>query len=201
MPTRVIWIVVYNDVVAVPHPIARVVVIVRRDVPVKAAEPETVPVSAFEAINVVAANFAAEVSVFPNVILMVASIVAAPFMTDPLIAVSMNVRSFGMALLVAIRLATLVATWAAATTRTTADVVAALSLSCAATCTVAASVATLYLSSAVGRRRAVGGNMAAANLRAAMGTAAPATPLPTASATVLPATSTSLLGKRRKRQN
>jgi hypothetical protein len=61
-----IGIVVDRDVVAVPEPIVGVVVIVRRDVPVKPAEPETVPASAFEAINMVAANFAAEASVFPR---------------------------------------------------------------------------------------------------------------------------------------
>ena len=100
-----------------------------------------------------------------------------------------------MALLVAVGLTPLVATSAAAA------LVAALTLGCAATCSVAARVATLYLSSAVGRCRAVSGDVPAANLWAAMGTAAPATPLPTASAAVLPATPTSVLGKRRERQN
>ena len=101
-----------------------IVVVVRRDAPEKAAEPETVAASAFEAINVVAANFAAEVSVLPNVILMVASIVAAPVMTDPLIVLSMHVRGFGMALLVAIGGTPLLATG-----RCTAAFVAALNLS------------------------------------------------------------------------
>ena len=102
IPAWVIWIVVYHDVVAVPQPIVRVVVVVRRDVPVKAAKPETVAASAFKAIDVVAADFTAEASVFPNVILMITGIVAAGFMPDPLIVLSMHVRSFGMAWLVAI---------------------------------------------------------------------------------------------------
>src|SRR6202166_3080219 len=50
IPARVIWIVVQHDVVGVPQPIAGVVVVVWRDAPVKTAEPETVPASAFEAI-------------------------------------------------------------------------------------------------------------------------------------------------------
>src|ERR1700688_3811928 len=123
IPARVIWVVVQHDVVAVPHPIVGVVVVVRRDAPVKAAEPEAVSAAAFDAINVVATNFAAEASVFPNVILMVTGIVAAPVMTDPLIILSMHVRSFGMALLVAIRCTPLFAT------RMTAAFVAVLNLS------------------------------------------------------------------------
>jgi hypothetical protein len=136
----VIWIVVDYDVVAIPEPIVGVVVVVRRDAPEISAEPETVTASAFDAINVVAANFTAEVSVFPNAILMVTRIVAASFMADPLIALRMDVWGFGMALLVAERLTSLVATWAAAT------IVAALCLDCAATLTSAARITTLRLS-------------------------------------------------------
>jgi hypothetical protein len=110
IPTWVIGIVVYHDIVAVPQPIAGVAIVVRGHVPEEATEPEMVPVSAFEAINVVATNFSAEVPVFPYVILMITSVVAAPVMTDPLIAVSMNVRGFGMALLVAIGWTSLLAT-------------------------------------------------------------------------------------------
>jgi hypothetical protein len=127
IPAWVIWVVVYYDVVAVPQPIAGVVVVVRRDAPKKAAKPETVPASAFETINVVAANFTAEVSVFPNVILVVTSIVAATFMTDPLIVLSMHVRSFWMALLVAKGCTPLLATLAAS------SFIPALCLNCAAT--------------------------------------------------------------------
>src|ERR1700722_4210010 len=102
IPAGVIGIVVQHDVIAVPQPIVGVVVVVRRDVPVKATEPEAVAASPFDAIDVVAANFTSEVSVFPNVILMVTSVVAASFMADPLIILSMHVRRFGMAWLVAI---------------------------------------------------------------------------------------------------
>jgi hypothetical protein len=187
-----IWIVVYHDVVAVPQPIVGVVIVVRRDVPVKAAEPETVAASAFEAINVIAANFAAEVSVFPNVVLVVTCIVAPSVMTDPLIVLSMHVRSFGMAWLVAIRCPPLVAA------RTTAALVAALCLNLATRTTAATSVAALWLSAAAVRRWAVSGYVTAANLRAVRTAAAPLT---TTSAAPLTAASTPVLGKRRKRQN
>jgi hypothetical protein len=123
IPAWVIWVVVQHDVIAVPQPIIGVVVVVRRDVPVKAAEPETVAASAFDAVNVVTANFTAEASVFPNVILMVARIVAAGVMADPLIVLSMHVRSFGMAWLVAIGGMPLLAT------RMTTALVSALNLS------------------------------------------------------------------------
>ena len=140
IPAWVIRIVVQHDVIAAPQPIVGVVVVVRRDAPEIASEPETVAASAFDAINVVAANFTAEVSVFPYVILMVARVVAAPVMTDPDIALWMDVRGFGMALLVAERLTALVAAWAAAA------IVAALCLDCAATLTAAALIAALWLS-------------------------------------------------------
>jgi hypothetical protein len=90
----------------------------------------------------------------------------------------MHVRSFGMALLIAIGWARLFTT----------------SRSAAATI-----VATLYLSAAAVRGWAVSGDMTAANLRAAAGAAACV--LPSTSAAALTAASTSLLGKRRKRQN
>ena len=77
IPAWVIGIVVQHDVIAVPQPIVGVVVVVRRDAPVKAAEPEAVAASAFDAINVVAANYAAEAAVFPGMVKMVMSIVAA----------------------------------------------------------------------------------------------------------------------------
>jgi hypothetical protein len=194
IPAWVIWIVVQHDVVAAPQPVAGVVIVVRRDAPEIAAEPETVAASAFDAINVVAANFTAEASVFPNVILMVARIVAASGMTDPLIALRMDVWGFGMALLVAERLTALVATWAPAA------IVAALCLDCAATLTAAALIAALWLSRAAGRRRTVSRDVSAANL--SWGAA-----LATSSSLRMPATSTlrmpatTLLGECRERRN
>ena len=150
--------------------------------------------SALETINVVTANFTAEVSVFPYVILMVARVVAAPVMTDPDIALWMDVRGFGMALLVAERLTALVAAWAAAA------IVAALCLDCAATLTAAALIAALRLSRAAGRRRTVSRDVSAANL--SWGAA-----LATSSSLRMPATSTlrmpatTLLGECRERRN
>jgi hypothetical protein len=172
IPARVIWIVVQHDVVGVPQPIAGVVVVVWRDAPVKTAEPETVPASAFEAINVVAANFTAESSVFPYMVLMVTLVIPAGVVTDPSIALGMHVRGFGMACLVAIRLTSLplVATRAPATGT-------------------AAIISSLRLSGTSIWRRPVIGDVSAANLRrgAALASAA--------SALTLSATSASLLGK------
>jgi hypothetical protein len=136
----VIWIVIQHDVVCVPQPIAGVAKVVWRDAPVKAAEPETVPPSAFEAINVVATNFTAETPVFPYMVLLVALVIPAPVMSDPMIALSMNVWSLGMALLVTIRLTPLLLV----ATRAATALVAALCLNCAAG--MAAVVASLRLS-------------------------------------------------------
>jgi hypothetical protein len=102
IPAWMVWIVVNHDVVAVPQPIANVVIIVRRDAPIKPAEGEAVTASASKAINVAGANSAAEASVFPRMVKMVVGITAAGIMTDPAIAFSMNVRSFGMAFLIAV---------------------------------------------------------------------------------------------------
>jgi hypothetical protein len=121
---------------------------------------------------VVAANLAAEMSVFPRVIKMVMSIVATRVVTDPTITFSMNVRSFRVTLLIA-------ETGAGFAARTAFASVAALDLSCAA-----------------GRRRSVSWNVAAAHVRRTSAASA----LPATSTTALPAASTSLC-KRRKRQN
>ncbi len=73
-------------------------------------------------------------------VLMVTLIVPAPVMSDPTIALRMNVWSFGMALPVAIRLAPLLLV----ATRAATVLVAALCLNCAAG--MAAVVASLRLS-------------------------------------------------------
>jgi hypothetical protein len=190
IPAWVIGVVVYHDVVAVPQPIAGVVKVVRSYAPEEAAKPETISASAFEAIDVVATNFTAEASVFPYVILVVPSIVAATFMTDPLIVLSMHVRSFGMTLLIAIRGAPLVAA------RTTAPFVAALCPNRSA-----AGVATLWLSPASVRSWAVSGYVTSANLRAMRTAAASWMLAATTTRWMLTAASRSLLGKRRQRQN
>jgi hypothetical protein len=127
-------------------------------------------------------------------------------MTDPLITLGMDVRSFGMALLVAERLTALVAAWAASAivaalslncgaTRAAATIIAMLCLNCAATRTTATIVAALYLSWAAVRRRTARGDVSAADLRRG------ATLATAASARRMPATSASLLGKCRQRQN
>jgi hypothetical protein len=192
IPARVIWIIVYHDVVAVPQPVASVVIVIRRHAPEKATEAEMVTASAFEAINVVAANFATEASVFPDVILMVTRIVAAAVMTNPLIAVSMNVRSFWVALLVAERLTPLV---------TAGTPLVATRTACAT------SAASLCLSWAARGSRTPIRNVASADLRAGTTTSAlmlstTALMLSTATAApVLTAASTCMLRKRRKRRN
>jgi hypothetical protein len=96
-----------------------------------------------------------------------------------LIVLSMHVRSFGMALLIAVGWARLFTT-----SRSAAPTI----------------VAALWLSSAAVRGWAVSGYVTAANLRAAAG-AATGWVLPATSAAALAAASTSLLGKCRKRQN
>ena len=112
VPADVVGIVVDNDVVVVPAPIVARIVIVLGDAEEEAAEPEAVARSAFNAPNMGASNCAGEAAVFPGMIEMVVTVVAAGVVADPAIVFGVDVRSFGVRRLVAIGAA--VIAWLAA---------------------------------------------------------------------------------------
>jgi hypothetical protein len=102
VPADMIRIVVDHDIVTAPDPIVAGIIIVRGNIEVETTKPETLPVSAFNPVYMATANFAAEVPMFPGMIEVVMRIFRAGVVPDPLIVLSVDVRRFGMPVLVAI---------------------------------------------------------------------------------------------------
>ena len=102
VPAVVVWIGVDYDIVGAPEPVAAVIIVVRGDIKVETAKPKTLPVPAFNPVNMSAAGFAAKSSMFPGMIEVVVGIVPAGVVPDPLVVSRMDVGRFGMPGLVAI---------------------------------------------------------------------------------------------------
>jgi len=85
--------------IALPDPITAEIVVVRSHAEVEAVEPEALPVAAGQPKDVATPEPAQKLSMLPGMIEMVARIVRARIVADPLI-VAMHVRSVGMARLV-----------------------------------------------------------------------------------------------------
>jgi hypothetical protein len=100
VPTRVIGIVIYSDVVRVPKPIIRIANIVRCYRKVKVVEPKAVRASTAETPDMAAAKSAIEATVFILMIEMIAVVASACIMANPL-AVRVDVWRIGMPLPVA----------------------------------------------------------------------------------------------------
>jgi hypothetical protein len=96
IPAVVIGILVDRDVVTVPVPVIAVVIVVGRDLEIRALEPEALAVPSLEAVNVVGAEAEGEASVLPGTINAVVRIVATGIVADPLSIVRMDVGSVGM---------------------------------------------------------------------------------------------------------
>src|SRR5215472_10826781 len=95
-----IGVVIDDDVVAVPVPIAHIGNIHRCDAEVESPEPEAAGAASDQAPAMGMADAPGEAAVFPGMVEVKAGIVAAGIVADPL-AVVMDVRRFGMALLIA----------------------------------------------------------------------------------------------------
>jgi len=106
IPAIVVGIVVNDDFVAVPEPIAAVTNIKAGDAEIKTAKPEATGSSTDKSPTISCADMAREVSVLPGPVEMETWIIPALVVADPL-PVMMNVRCFGMILLVAVGLAIL----------------------------------------------------------------------------------------------
>lgn len=102
IPAVVIGIGVDHDVVRGPIPLGAIVIIVGSDAEIEALEPKARAVSAFDSIDVAAANGAREMAVLPRVIQLVVRIVATGGMANPLPVAGVDVRRLWMAALVAI---------------------------------------------------------------------------------------------------
>jgi hypothetical protein len=97
----VVRIVVDDDVVRGPVPVATVVEVVGGYAEVESAEPETAWATATETPDVSAANLTGKMSVLPGMIEMIVG-VAASCVSDPGV-IAVNVRCIGMAGLVNVR--------------------------------------------------------------------------------------------------
>jgi hypothetical protein len=100
VPAIVIGIFVDHDVVAAPIPAIDECEIERRDAPIIVAEPKTVGTASAQAPHVAATEAACEAAMLKGVIEVVAGVRAPSVMPYPFIVV-VNVRSFGVAFLIA----------------------------------------------------------------------------------------------------
>ena len=100
VPARMVRILVDHDLIASPVPVRHDVVVVRRNVPIVIAKPESFPVSAREVEYVLRSEAAAEASVYPRLSEVVMRIVGATIMAYPSIVFGIDVRNVRMALLV-----------------------------------------------------------------------------------------------------
>jgi hypothetical protein len=87
----VIWILIDYDPVGIPTPVVAEAVVVRGDIEVEAAKPETFPVSTHQPKVMPAAKTTRETTMLPRAIGMIAWIAAPAVMSDPSI-VGMDVR-------------------------------------------------------------------------------------------------------------
>src|ERR1700722_6618238 len=102
IPAVVVWIVVNYDIVGSPVPIIAITEVIRGNRKIEAAEPEAARASSFNAESVALADAAGKSSVLERMIDVEMSVVLACIVANPLVSLGMDVRSFRMALRVAI---------------------------------------------------------------------------------------------------
>ena len=95
-----IGIVVNDEIVRIPEPSVTETNVVRSDGKEEAPEPEAAGATSTKAPHVAAAETARESAMFPRMLQMVMSVIAARIMAHPF-SIRMYVRSFGMSALVA----------------------------------------------------------------------------------------------------
>ena len=98
----VIGIVIDHDVIIVPEPAVRVVVIIGRDLEEKTANVESIKTAAAQTPNVPRPKAGSEVSVLPRMIKMIVRVIAARIVANPAVVFSMHVGSFRMTCLIVI---------------------------------------------------------------------------------------------------
>lgn len=97
IPAGMIGVVVDNDVVTIPEPVADVVVVVGSHTKVEAPKLEPVSIPSVQAVNKTRANGAGEMSVRPGLVEMVVGIIPPGIVAHPAIGSCVNVRRIGMA--------------------------------------------------------------------------------------------------------
>lgn len=91
-----IWIVIDDDVIAVPDPVGASIVIVRSGLKEESADVETLAVAAMQPPDVTGADGSGEMSVLPGMIEVIVRIPPAGFVSHPAIVLSVNVRRWRM---------------------------------------------------------------------------------------------------------
>ena len=100
IPAYVVGIVVDEDVIAVPQPVAAIVIVVGSDGEEEAANSEAIPASAMQSPDVTRSNPSFEVAVLPRMVNVIMCIPAAAVMTHPAIIFSVHMRSLRVSLLI-----------------------------------------------------------------------------------------------------
>ena len=81
--SHVVWIVIDDDVIAVPHPVGASIVIVRSGLKEESADVETLAIAAMQPPDVTGADGSGEMSVLPGMIEMIVRIAPAGFVSRP----------------------------------------------------------------------------------------------------------------------
>ena len=95
-----VGVVVDYDVVAIPLPIAAIIVIVGRDLKEKPSDVEPIPVAAVQPPDVLRADGARKVSMLPGMIEVIVRIVSSAVVPYPFVILSVHVWSIRMTRLV-----------------------------------------------------------------------------------------------------
>lgn len=103
VPTDVVGVIVDDDVIVVPEPVAHIIIVVRRDGEEIAADVEAVTRAAAEPPDALRTNRAGEVAMLPRPLEMVVRVVPAAVVSDPGVVGSVDVRRRGMVGPIAIR--------------------------------------------------------------------------------------------------
>jgi len=100
IPADVVGVVVDDDVVAIPEPVATIADVEGRDAEVVSAEPEAVGTTASKAPHEAGAESALKMAVFPGMVEVEAGVAASPIVADPF-AILVDVRGLRVAFVVA----------------------------------------------------------------------------------------------------
>lgn len=100
VPAYVVGVVVDDDVIAIPEPVAGVVIVIRGNGEEKPADSEAIAPAAMKSPNVVRSDPAIEMSVLPRMVKMVMRVRAPGTVSHPAVIFSVHMRSLGMSLLV-----------------------------------------------------------------------------------------------------
>jgi hypothetical protein len=87
----VVWIVINDDVIAVPRPVGASIVIIRSRLKEESADVEPIAVSSMQPPDVTGSDGPGEMSVLPGMIEVIVSIAPAGFVSHPAIVLSVNV--------------------------------------------------------------------------------------------------------------